>query len=219
MGAGGQGGSWPDAVDVEQALTSVYARSDLTPPPPSRLSVWLGQVWDSVWTWLSGLVPDLQSGMPGLRVLAWVVMALLVCVALAALLHVAGVGAAWWRVRVRPGPLDGLPHPDLGVATRRDAAAWEARAQACADAEQWKEAALALYQAWLLRLDARGVVRYDDAKTPGEYRREARSDAAVASRVEAFLRAFEPAAFGMRPLDRASFGRLRALAAEPSPHG
>jgi hypothetical protein len=56
------------------------------------------------------------------------------------------------------------------------------------------------------------VVRFDPAKTPGDYRREARKHPAVGPGLGGFLRHFEPVAFGGRPVDGARYERLRAAA-------
>ena len=99
------------------------------------------------------------------------------------------------------------------------AAEWEARARRAAAEERWRDAAMALYQALLHRLDERGAVRYDAAKTPGEYRRESRRDVGAARMLEGFLRVWEPVAFGGRGADETVYSGLRELAAEGGVRG
>jgi hypothetical protein len=82
-----------------------------------------------------------------------------------------------------------------------------------------REASLALYNALVLRLDARGAVRFDPAKTPGDYRREVRANPAVARPFAAFVRGFEPVVFGGRALDPDGYERLRAAAGEAGVRG
>jgi hypothetical protein len=99
------------------------------------------------------------------------------------------------------------------------AASWESAAAAAAAAGRWREASLALYQVLLHRLDAVGAVRYDAAKTPGDYRRELRRDRGALGVLDAFLGPFEPIAFGGRPADAVIFERLRDAAASAGTDG
>lgn len=120
-----------------------------------------------------------------------------------------------WRARERrrrEAPAAAPPGP-VG------AEAWERRAREAAAAAHWREASLALYQALVLRLDEAGAVRYDPSKTPGDYRREARRAPAMARALDAFLRPFEPIAFGGRTADAAAYAVLRAAAEEAGARG
>ncbi|HEY7766995.1 DUF4129 domain-containing protein, partial [Longimicrobium sp.] len=99
-----------------------------------------------------------------------------------------------------------------------DAAGWEEEARRLAAEGRYRDAAVALYQALLLRMEAAGAVRYDPAKTPGDYRMEARPHA-LSRPLAAFLRAFEPAVFGGRSLDAGVYERLRGAAAEAGARG
>ncbi|MDB4950595.1 MAG: hypothetical protein JWM27_3244, partial [Gemmatimonadetes bacterium] len=96
---------------------------------------------------------------------------------------------------------------------------WDEEARRAAAAGRLRDAAVATYHALLLRLDTRGVVRFDPSKTPGEYRREAWRDPAVAGALAGFLRLFEPVVFGGRPLDGTGYERLRAAAGEAARRG
>jgi hypothetical protein len=98
-------------------------------------------------------------------------------------------------------------------AKPRTAADWEAEAARLAAEGRLREASAALYQALLLRLDGRGAVRFDPSKTPGDYRREARPHPDAAQALGAFLRLFEPVAFGGRGLDAEGWERMRVAAA------
>jgi hypothetical protein len=104
-------------------------------------------------------------------------------------------------------------------ARARTAPEWEEEAARAAAAGRFRDAAVALYQALLLRLEAGGVLRYDPAKTPGDYRREARRDPRAAGALTAFLRGFEPVVFGGRALDAAGYDRLRGAAGEAGARG
>jgi hypothetical protein len=62
-------------------------------------------------------------------------------------------------------------------------------------------------------------LRLDPAKTPGEYRREARARAGAPPVFETFVRRFEPVAFGGVSADRGAYERLLGLAKELGARG
>ncbi|HEU0301268.1 MAG TPA: DUF4129 domain-containing protein [Longimicrobium sp.] len=201
----------PTAAQVDEALRRVYARPELQPRRPGPLDgfrEWRRRMWARIGEWFSSF-GDLRSDNP---VIYWLVIGLLVAAGLAILFFLVrntlarlGEEAAAPRP-VRPaGPVN---------ARARTAGEWEEEARRAAAAGRFRDAAVALYQALLLRLEAAGVLRYDPAKTPGDYRREARRDPRAAGALTAFLRGFEPAVFGGRALDGDGYERLRAAAAE-----
>jgi hypothetical protein len=200
----------PTPAEVERALAEVYARPEFQPPAPSPIREWLGRLWRSFLEILDRLFPDLPRH--GESALGWVFIAVLVLTAVAILAHLANAYYGVWRGRERRSTaLAAGPAAGRGP---RSAAEWEAEARRAAAEGRLREAALALYQALLLRLDARGAVRYDPAKTPGDYRREALGHAEASRLLEGFLRGFEPVAFGRRTLDAAGYERLRRMVAE-----
>jgi hypothetical protein len=199
----------PGPEAVQRALAEVYARPEMTPPRPAPWRVWLAERWAGFWEWVRGWLPSVQLDSEQLRLLGYLVVGVLMVFAVVVLLRLAGVTARWWGGR------------DLGAVAAgaqpvgedgNDAAYWEARAARAAEAGEWRAAAHALYQALLLRLDEHGALRYDAAKTPGDYRREVRRDPRLGGAFDAFLRGFEPVAFGNRALDGTGYGRLRSLA-------
>lgn len=78
----------------------------------------------------------------------------------------------------------------------RDAAGWVRWARAAQQEGRLRDAATGLYQAVVLHLEARGIVRYGQWKTPGDYAVEASRDPTVHPRLRSFLTAFVPVAFG-----------------------
>lgn len=199
----------PTARAVAQALEQVYARPELAPRPPSPvdpLREWIGRAWGAVGRFFTRL-GELQGDTPWLY---WLIVGGLVLLGVAIVgyfIHqtVAGLGRTDAR-RPQEGGADG------GGARARSAPQWDALAARLAGEGRYREAALALYQALLLRLEAAGAVRYDPAKTPGDYRREARPHP-TGSALAAFLRGFEPVAFGGRAIGEDGYLRLRAAAA------
>jgi hypothetical protein len=85
-----------------------------------------------------------------------------------------------------------------------DAAALRGRALAAANEGRYHDAAALLWASALRALDEAGRVRYDAARTPGEWRREVRDPA-----FDAFARDAVVALFGDRSADEALFARMR----------
>ncbi len=208
-----QGSPAPSAAEVDSALAEVFRRPEFAPPPPSPLSDWLAGVWESVRRWIAATLARIDLSPGGQRLLFWTAVALLALAALALLIRLARIASAAWRGR-RPGRTRRTLRP-----LPAGGGDWEARARDAAAQGRWRDAALALYQILLHRLAARGAVRVDAAKTPGDYRHETRPDQTAARALDAFLRAFEPVAFGGRPLDAAGYARLREAVAAAGPGG
>jgi hypothetical protein len=208
----------PGAAEIERALAEVYARPELNPPQPSPLRVWLSEAWAAVRRWFGSWFPSVQLDEGGMALLAWLVTALLVVVAAAVLLHFIGLLATGRRSRERRSREKGSGNREE-ISGPTGADEWEERARQAAAEGWWREAVLALYQALLLRLESRGTLRYDAAKTPGDYRSEVRADPAAARLFNEFLRGFEPAVYGTRRPDRQVWERLESLATEVGARG
>ncbi|HEU0016577.1 MAG TPA: DUF4129 domain-containing protein [Longimicrobium sp.] len=195
----------PTPEQVRAAVERAYARPALAPAEPG----FFDRMWEAVERFFRDLF---GGGTPAGAGDAFekFLMVLLVVAAVAIIaffvMHVVGGLRDPDARELRAG---GSARPDRP----RTADEWEAEARRAAAAGRLREAAVALYQALLLRLEAAGAVRYDPAKTPGEYRREARAHP-QARALGGFLRLFEPVAFGGRALDAAGWERLRAAAAE-----
>lgn len=198
----------PAAERVAQALERAYARPEFAPRAPGLLDP-VREAIGRAWRWVGSLFEGVFSRADS-PVVFWTLVVILVAAALAivgyflfsTLSHLHG-GA--------PGAGAGGA-PDAGGARARTAPEWDALAARLAREGRFREAALALYQSLLLRLEAGGALRYDPAKTPGDYRREARPHP-QGRRLAAFLRGFEPVAFGGRGLAAEGYERLRAAAA------
>lgn len=206
--------SLPDSTAVRQALERVYARPELALDEPTPFGRWLSGLWESIRDFLRRLFPGLDLSGGQSQLTEWLLIGLMAAVAVGILLHLTGATSRWKRGRDRAGAF-ALAGVEGGPAS---AGEWEERARAAAAAGRWREAALSLYPAVVLRLEERGAVRFDPAKTPGDYRREARRGS-FGRPLEAFVRGFEPVAFGKRPLDAAGYERLRAAAAEAGARG
>ena len=203
----------PGAGEVQSAVARVLARPEFARHGVSGPLAWLLDHWQAlkaqVLDFLVGLLRRFEVLEHTAPVLYWLLIGWLVVSALAILAHLVSHAAKLRRGRARrPGRSAG------GAGIAAEATDWAAAARSAAAAGRFREAALALYQGVLERLQQRGALRRDPAKTPGDYRREVRGDAPLALRFEAFLRGFEPVAFGGREPDRAAFERLARAAEE-----
>jgi hypothetical protein len=206
----------PTAEQVQQALAHVYTRAEFQPAKHT----WRDWLWAQAGKALSWL-GRLFSGLRGLRETSpWLfglIIGTLVLVLAALVAHI--VWTAWKLARM--GGDDGTASATNSPRRQRPrtAADWDAEAARLAGEGRLREAAVALYQGLVLRLDALGAVRFDASKTPGDYRREARKHPEASLALGGFLRQFEPVAFGGRDLDGDGWERLRAAAAEGAPRG
>ncbi|HET6763336.1 MAG TPA: DUF4129 domain-containing protein [Longimicrobiaceae bacterium] len=195
---------------MARALQKVYARPEFAPERTDgwlhRLYTWWEGVKDAWWAWVWKL-QVLQHTAP---VVFWILIGWLAVAAIGIAVHLVYTFAQGWRTR--EAALAAAASGSPGTPRARTADDWDEEARRAAAEGRLRDASIATYQALLLRLDARGVVRFDPAKTPGDYRREARKHAAAGPAMGGFLRQFEPVAFGGRPVDGGSYERLRAAA-------
>jgi len=199
----------PTAEEVQRAVATVYSRPEYEERHGIR--EWFMQKLNGIFAWIAdklGSFGELRLSHPWIF---WFVIAWLAIAAVLLLGHL-----VWTALRAarRAEPEPGAAAGKTVKARPRTAADWEAEAARLAAEGKLREAAAALYQALLLRLDGRGAVRFDPSKTPGDYRREARPHPEAARALTSFLRLFEPVAFGGRGLDREGWERMRLAAAE-----
>ena len=199
----------PSAAEVQAAVARVYARPEYAERHGIR--EWINRKLAEAWGWLAdrlGSFGELRMSHPWVF---WLVVIWLSVAAVALLGHLVWTALqAARRAEPEPDAVGGK----TGRSKPRTAGDWEAEAARLAAEGRLREAAAALYQALLLRLDHRGAVRYDPSKTPGDYRREARPHPDAARALTGFLRLFEPVAFGGRGLDADGWERMRVAAAE-----
>ena len=197
----------PTAQQVQQAVATVYRR----PEYQERRGV-MDWVWARVGealAWIGDRVGELAALRHTAPVLFWIIVGWLALSAVAILVHL-----VWTAVKAaRRGEEEPTGPARVKAARPRGPAEWEAEAARLAAEGRLREAAAALYQALLLRLDALDAIRFDPSKTPGDYRLEARRDPVAAGALNTFLRLFEPVAFGGRELDRDGWERMRSAAA------
>lgn len=200
-------GRVPTHAEVQQALTEVLARPEFSDRPANALVTFLAGLRaaarEAVLTVLERLIPSAGVG-------TILVQGVQLALALGALL----LGGFLLSRLFRTGALPRARRPGTGAPAAPDPPEdWAAAAETAARQGRYRQAALALYQALLDRLDRGGLIRIDPAKTPGDYRRELRRTS-PAPAFDAFCRIFEPLAFGRSVPDRTAYERLSAAAAE-----
>ena len=204
-------------AQVERALHEVYSQPEFAghavrPDAWTLIRQWIAAGLQRLLEWLNSF-RAMQEARP---VLFWIIVAWLAISGVALLVHLIYTSGAAFTLGREERSGDAS---EGGLRAPHGASDWEAEARRAAAEGRLRDAALALYHALLLRLDARGALRFDPAKTPGDYRREVRAHPEVAPPFTAFLRGFEPVAFGGRSLDAAGYERLRAAAGEAGAHG
>lgn len=151
---------------VRAILRQPRFRHAVEPPAPQswweRLTDWLGTLWHR-------LIAPLQHLRGGERI-ADVLGTIVLVAVLAAIVTIA---IRYARRTSRPRAARAAYVADAPAETL-DAAALRARAANAAEAGRFRDAAALLWTSALRALDERGRVRYDAARTPGEWRRAVR---------------------------------------------
>jgi hypothetical protein len=203
------------SAQVERALREVYSQPEFAEQTRGT-DLWgwvreqIGVAVMRLFEWLNTF-RAMQEARP---IVFWLIVAWLSLTAAALLVHLIYTStSAFTRTRTEHGGREDVPRGPRGATD------WESEARRAAAEGRLRDAALALYHALVLRLDARGALRFDPSKTPGDYRREVRAHPEVARPFTAFLRGFEPVAFGGRALDADGYERLRTAAGEAGARG
>jgi hypothetical protein len=190
--------NWPHGDPRAVAKVIIADRRYHAASHPAPKTLW-DVFWEAVRKWWDALTTPLGHVLGNDLVTQFVGVAVLAA-ALAFLAFVAYRFARPYlrqrRVRARAAA--------TALAHDGDAAALRARALAAADEGRYHDAAALLWASALRGLDEAGRVRYDAARTPGEWRREVRDPA-----FDAFARDAVVALFGDRSVDEALVARMR----------
>ena len=199
-------------TEVERALNAVLARPEYAPTRPPLLYRAMTAIGDwfehDIWPVLSRLLPHPDWSSPAWKVVGTALIGAGALAGAALFVYLVVLAGRAWQGRHRRAA--GASAGGRGPVA---AAEWEALAAAAARRGDWREAAQALYQGVVRRLEERGVVRVDGAKTPGDYRREVRRGGSeLLTPLEAFLGGFERVAYGRTEPEPGHYDRLRAAA-------
>lgn len=202
--------------EVAAALARVYARPEFGDQRLHPALQWVVDTYHAIRSWVAERLLSFARLEDTAPIVFWIIIGVLGLLFLGALAHI--VRALIVAAR---GNEQQPRAREVAAATDNDERSpeeWEQRARAAASGGRLREAALALYHAVVLRLDQQGAVRFRPGKTAGEYRREARSSAAVGTRFDSFLRIFYPLAFGPHGPDPRAWESLRSTAAQLGSH-
>lgn len=203
---------WPHGdpgVVVRDVLAgAAYRHAPVThakPPDPS--------LWQTLWAWfldhvlrpIFGPIGQALGSASGSRVgVLLVVLAMLAVLALVAFAVYRLVAKFERATRARSGP----PGRATSLGSPRDATTWRAIAADAAARGEYARAIAALFAAALAVLDERAVVRFDPARTPGEYRRAVRLErASAADDFDELARRFVFAAYASDRSDADAFAQ------------
>jgi hypothetical protein len=153
--------------------------------------------WERFWTWIAQPFRHMSGGGTIATVVGILILIAVLLVVMALLMRLAD-GALSRRAVRRAASSSAL-------AADRDAGALLDDASAAGRAGRYRDAAVLLWASALRAFDERGRVRFDPARSPGEWRR-AVGDAAF----DALARDAVVALFGDRAIDAAFFERMRA---------
>ena len=182
----------PDGKVVRERLDRILAGADYDTGESNAKR-------GSVLEWILRQIHKLLQSLTNLGelspVLFWTV--LLVCLALLGLilLHGGVVLSRALRASRAGGKLRDLPA--VGPGDPRELLA---RARAAAREGRREEALRLAHRAALLGLDRRGVLRFQESLTNGDYRRQLRARPRESEAFDALVRLHEPACFGKRPV-------------------
>lgn len=150
----------PAPGEVSGVLREILADPDFATFEPSlrqRALEWFFEALSDAWNWLQRLIGEDGFGV------ARIVVVVVALVALLIMVWVASRHAPKWLGREEDDDLD--DDADL-PATAGD---WLRTANRRAGRGEYRPAATALYQGFLLTLDQRGAVSFHSSKTPGDY--------------------------------------------------
>jgi hypothetical protein len=193
---------WPhgDPRVVVRAILADH-RYQMAPQGPAPKSLWeiILQWLADWWTKLTRPLGHVLGNEALTTVVGAIVLALAILFLIVVFVHFAARFEWYRRARVdRSRSVRALEHAG-------DARELFERALAAAAAGRQREAAALLWASALRALDERGRVRFDPARTPGEWRREVRDPA-----FDRLTRDAVVALFGDRAVDAALFARMRS---------
>ena len=178
----------PSAEEVSRTLADILSGPDFEAFEGGLLIRMLSRLWMQFWEWVRGFFPDFSDAQ------AEFLTVLIAAVCLGAVAFVV------LRSLPEASPQSTRRDPDAVPDELRTAGDWlRIAAERAGDAE-YRHAATALYQGFILTLERRGAVDFHPSKTPGEYGLEAAGGGVINERETAdttsFIHSFQELAFG-----------------------
>jgi len=170
---------------IRAVFEQVLAEPDFRRHGTSPIFGWIAGLVSAIERFLARLIPVL--GETETRVISWILLTAAFAVLVTLLLR-------GFRDRTPVRKPDAAPV--VPPVRPRSAAEWMSWARDTARAGRLREAATGVYQATILRLDARGALRYREWKTPGDYALEMADNEPTRAAFVDFLGRFLELAFG-----------------------
>jgi hypothetical protein len=191
--------SWPhgDPREVAKALLADRRYHAADHPAPKSL-------WDLFWEWVGRLWDRLMAPVGHVFGNSTLTQIVGILVLIAVLVFLSFVVVYFVRPYARARRVRSVA-ASVALAHAGDAATLRARALAAAAQGRYHDAAALLWASALRALDELGRVRYDPARTPGEWRRTVRDPA-----FDALTRDAVVALFGDRVVDAALVARMES---------
>lgn len=190
----------PSAEEVSEVVREIVSDPEFAVAPPDPSGPVMERIFEElgrIWNWLVGL-----AGENG-----WLAASI---VALATVLAAYGMVGLLRRHAplLRPAVIDEGATP----TRERSAVEWRNLATRRAERGEYRAAATALYQSFLLTLDQAGRIAFHASKTPGDYAAEAAGAGPDAGAVLLFMERFQEVAFGHDSPTRAQYVDLAGRA-------
>ncbi len=196
----------PSAEEVSRTLADILGGPEFEAFEGGLSSRVLAELWVRFWDWVRGMFPGISES-----------QAELLTVVIAAVC-LGAVALAVLRSLPRTGPQSARRDHGAVPDERRTARDWLRIAAQRARATEYRHAATALYQGFVLTLERRGAVDFHPSKTPGEYALEAAGGGVIDEGEKAdatrFVRSFQELAFGSETPTSADYRGLEQLAGQ-----
>ena len=196
----------PSAEEVSRTLADILGEPDFQAFQGGLPRRVLTELWTRFWDWVRNIFPGISETQAELLT----VLIAAVCLGAVAFVFV--------RSLPQTGPQSARRDPDAVPDEGRTARDWLRIAAGRARASEYRHAATALYQGFVLTLERRGAVAVHPSKTPGEYALEAAGGRIIDEREKAdatrFIRSFQELAFGQETPTSSGYRRLEQLAGQ-----
>lgn len=201
----------PSADEVSRTLADILGGPEFQAFEGGLQRRVLAELWVRLWDWVRGMFPGISETQ------AELLTVVVAAVCLGAVAYVV------LRSLPQTGPQSTPRDPAAVPDKHRSARDWLRIAGERARAADYRHAATALYQGFVLTLERRGAVDFHPSKTPGEYALEAAGGGVIDEREKAetanFIRSFQELAFGPETPTPAGYRGLERLAGQAGCEG
>ena len=201
----------PAADEVSRTLADILGGPEFQAFEGGLQRRVLAELWVRFWDWVRSMFPGISE-----------TQAELLTVVIAAVC-LGAVAFVVLRSLPQTDSKSARRDPDAVPDERRTARDWLRIAAENARASEYRYAATALYQGFVLTLERRGAVDFHPSKTPGEYALEATGGGVIDEREKAgtanFILSFQELAFGQETPTLSGYRGLERLAGQAGCEG